>query len=173
MIACLQAAGPRGRTALPALEALLKSDDPGIRALSPGLAIVSIDGQETPRSVATLIRIVVDPKSPQDARESATSCSVRRIARCWQEALTPKLIRQLADADAGRPAERSQSAIHDHRRHVRRAAGPDLRKIIDERKSALRSVRMFVASRPRKTTARDHGRQIRGSDGTDVLKPRA
>ena len=98
VIACLQAQGPRARTALPALEALLKSDDPGLRAQA-GLAIVSIDGQETPRSVATLIRIVVDPLSPQDARESAILL-LREANRSVLASSTPNLIRQLADADA-------------------------------------------------------------------------
>jgi HEAT repeat protein len=98
VIACLQIAGPRARAALPALEALLKADDPGLRA-SAGLAIVTIDGQETARSVATLIRIVGDPTLPQDARELAVpllrGANSSALARA-----TPDLIRQLADADA-------------------------------------------------------------------------
>ena len=140
VIACLQAAGPRARTALPALEALLKSDDPGIRAQA-GLAIVSIDGQETPRSVATLIRIVVDPKSPQDARESAIFL-LREANRSVLASSTPNLIRQLADADAAvrqnavsllsmiiedrPPSCRSRPTENNRRKEVRTSLGPDV-----------------------------------------------
>ena len=68
-----------------------------IRAsLGAGLAIVAIEGQESPRSIATLIRMVADPTLPQDGRESAISL-LQEANKAALVRATPDLIRQLGD----------------------------------------------------------------------------
>jgi HEAT repeat protein len=98
VITCVSAAGPRARAALPALEGLFDGDDPGLRS-SAGLAIVAIEGQESPRSIATLIRMIADPTLPQDGRESAIPL-LRGVNSAALARATPDLIRQLGDGNA-------------------------------------------------------------------------
>jgi HEAT repeat protein len=97
VIDCLVAAGPRARAALPALEGLLKDEDPIHRAIA-GLAVATITGQSSPRVTAILLRIIEDLEVPRDWRQSALG-KIRELNEADLVKATPILIRQLGSKD--------------------------------------------------------------------------
>jgi HEAT repeat protein len=99
VIECLPAAGPRARAALPALEGLLHDEDPVLRGTA-GLAIATIEGNQSARAVAVLLEMVADATLPQDRRQSALSALFGFENTAALAKATPPLIRQLGDENA-------------------------------------------------------------------------
>jgi HEAT repeat protein len=93
VIACLEADGPAARAALPALNHLLQSDDSRLRA-GAAMAIVAIEGQQSPRALDLLLRIVGDISLEYDTRENAVAF-IRGADPAALTKATPDLIRQL------------------------------------------------------------------------------
>lgn len=98
VVECLSADGPQARAVLPALNRLLQSDDSHLRA-STGMAIVAIEGQESPRAVELLLRITSDPALELPIRENAVAM-IRPVKPAALSKATPDLIRQLGSTNA-------------------------------------------------------------------------
>jgi HEAT repeat protein len=97
VIDCLRSLGPRASPALPALDALLKDDDPILRA-GAARAIVAILGKDNPDSVPVLVGIVIDPMVPHPWRMNALD-ALRQMGPGALANATPGLIRLLGDAN--------------------------------------------------------------------------
>jgi HEAT repeat protein len=100
----------------------LRDEETGEHAHA-GMAIVTIEGKESPRAVAILLRMITDATLPQGWRQNALD-TVREVKPAALAKATPDLIRQLGDAsvDVRRTAlELLSMIIHDTR-----AVLPDL-----------------------------------------------
>jgi HEAT repeat protein len=93
VIDCLLADGPRARAAVPALNHLLKTGDPRLRA-SAGLAIVAIEGQKSPIAVDVLLQMIGDSALEFESRNTAVGM-VRHANPAALSKVAPDLIRQL------------------------------------------------------------------------------
>lgn len=94
---CLRSVGPRARDALPVLEALFKDENPDLRA-SSGMAMLAIEGPQSPRAAIVLTRIVTDVALPRATRESAAETG-RSVNPAALAAACPDLISQLGSRD--------------------------------------------------------------------------
>jgi len=94
VVDCLQADGPQARAALPALNRLLETDDSRLRAQA-GIAIVAIEGQQSPPALNLLLEIVGDLTLELETRECAAGL-IRGANPAALSKATPGLIRQLA-----------------------------------------------------------------------------
>jgi HEAT repeat protein len=97
VINCLTTLGDSARVALPALERLWKDQDAGV-AVAARQAIVAIEGRETPRGLAILLEMIVDPTITIDQRQEAMG-TVIEVNPSGLVQVTPSLIRQLGDAN--------------------------------------------------------------------------
>ena len=89
--------GSRATAALPALDVLLKSTEPDVRAIA-GRAVAAIEGKVSPRYIAIQIETILDTTLPHDWRLAALQ-AVREVNAPALASATPTLIRQLTDAD--------------------------------------------------------------------------
>jgi HEAT repeat protein len=94
-IECVRSMGPWALAAQPALLRVAKENDPDFRAIVM-MAIVAIEGHNTPEAIATLIEIVSDPSLSIERRGWAIG-EVHRLQPATLSKATPALIRQLAD----------------------------------------------------------------------------
>jgi HEAT repeat protein len=93
VVDCLAADGPRARAALPALNRLLELEDSRLRATT-AMAILAIEGQESPRAVELLLRMIGDRALDFDVRGNAVGM-LREVNPAALSKATPELICQL------------------------------------------------------------------------------
>jgi HEAT repeat protein len=96
VVESLTSLGTIARPALPLLERLLSDEDRGLSARA-GMAIMSIQGQENPRSVALLQKMAADVSLPQEHRMTAVA-ALRGVSASLPAQATPDLIRQLGSS---------------------------------------------------------------------------
>ena len=92
-IDCLIAAGPRARTALPAIERLLNDKDPDRRCMA-AIAVARVDGKISPRTLAILLRMIEDVDVLPERRQSIIEL-IRELNAADLVKATPILIRLL------------------------------------------------------------------------------
>jgi HEAT repeat protein len=98
---CLAGLGPVARAALPALDRVLQSDDPRLRARA-SMAVVAIEGQASPRSLMLLVRVIRDPTLELEMRDNAVAV-IRAVNAAALAKATPELIRQLGRSKSDVP----------------------------------------------------------------------
>lgn len=95
IIGCLAAAGTRARRALPVIEKLAQDPDPDVRKAAM-TAIVSIEGPQSARGRAVLLKVISDPTLASEQRQTAL-ITFREANPSALPTVTPRLISQLAD----------------------------------------------------------------------------
>jgi HEAT repeat protein len=95
VIDCLAALGPRARAALPALERLFIDGESSTERAITGIAVATIGGKLSPRTIPILLRIIDDVSVASELRQSALG-RIRELDEAKLVKVTPILIRQLA-----------------------------------------------------------------------------